>query len=104
VGHGPERPWLFPYVEEPVNRRYPPDQTSVLRPIIELTIIGSLDEVKVGGLVDSGAENTLLGPWIPRAIGLDPDPNTEISLGMGGSGRRVQFCDGNSSIGVSRCW
>jgi hypothetical protein len=93
VSYGPRRPWVFPYVEEPVYRGHPPDQRSVLRPLLELTIVGDIDEAKVAALVDSGAENTLLGPWLPRAVGLNPDPSTEIVLGVGGGKRRVQFCD-----------
>jgi hypothetical protein len=93
VSSGPNEPWIFPYVEEPVQRGYPPDSDSVLRPLVEVTIVGPLDESKVAALVDSGAEDTLLAPWTLRALGLEPDPATEIELGIGGRPRKVRFCD-----------
>lgn len=96
----PALPWLFPYVEEPVNRAYPPGTGIILRPVLEITVVGSDDEVKVAALVDSGSESVLGGPWIPRAIGVTPDPATEIKIGIGA--RREVFGSRMSASGWSR--
>ena len=93
MSSGPDRPWIFPYVEEPVQRGYPPGEDSVLRPLVEITVVGPLDTEKVAALVDTGSENILVGPWAPRVLGIKPDPRTEIELGIGGGARKVQFCD-----------
>lgn len=95
---GPADPWVFPYVEYPVERAYPPEANIVLRPVVEVTVHGSEDESKISALVDSGAENTLLAPWTKRVLGLLPDPTTEIEIGIGGRLRKVQFCDVDLSL------
>jgi hypothetical protein len=90
VSVGPDRAWIFPYVEYPVERRG--RDVTVLRPVVEVTLVGSEDTTKVAALVDSGCENTLVGPWLPRTIGVKPDPSTEFTLGIGGAPRKVRMC------------
>jgi hypothetical protein len=44
-------------------------------------------------LIDSGSERTLAAPGIARQIGVTPDPDRRISLGVGGATRAVRFAD-----------
>ncbi|HLG66360.1 MAG TPA: retropepsin-like aspartic protease [Acidimicrobiales bacterium] len=52
-----------------------------------------LGSQNVAALVDSGADHVLAAPWIAQDIGIDPDPNRETTLGIGGGPRRVRFAD-----------
>lgn len=58
-----------------------------------MTVIGPEDDLTAAALVDSGSENVLAAPGVARAVGVTPDPATEIELGIGGRGRRVRFAD-----------
>ncbi len=86
-------PWVFPYVEEPHSKPRHPGGSPVLRPALEVTLVGSLGQQKVLALVDSGGEHTLAAPFLSRTIGVDPDPNRELSLGIGGGSQLVRFTD-----------
>jgi hypothetical protein len=87
-------PWVFPYVEDPDTRPRSPEERSVLRPALELTLVGSSGERQtVLALVDSGSEHVLAAPFLARAIQAEPDPNRELTIGIGGRPRQVRFTD-----------
>jgi hypothetical protein len=86
-------PWLFPYVEEPVHRTYPPDTDVVLRPVIEVWITGPDGTEKPAALVDAGAENTIVSPGLCRIVGIEPDPTKTTTLGVGGRFRHCEFAE-----------
>jgi hypothetical protein len=86
--------WVFPYVEEPHSKPRHPDGSPVLRPALEVALVGPAGEYQsVLALVDSGCEHTLAAPFLMRAIQADPDPNRELYLGIGGGSRQIRFTD-----------
>jgi hypothetical protein len=87
-------PWVFPYVEDPDTSPRSPGERSVLRPALELTLVGSSNERQtVLALVDSGSEHILAAPFLARAIQAEPDPSRELIIGIGGRPRQVRFTD-----------
>jgi hypothetical protein len=87
-------PWVFPYVEDPDTRPHRSGERPVLRPALELTLVGSSGERQtVLALVDSGSEHTLAAPFLARAIQAKPDPSRELIVGIGGGPRQVRFTD-----------
>jgi Aspartyl protease len=91
--HPPPFPWLYPYVEEPVSRDYPPDKDVVLRPVVEVWVTGPEGTEKVAALVDTGAEDTIVSRGLCRVVGIEPSPNRETTLGIGGAYRTCYFAD-----------
>lgn len=95
---GPLGPWVYPYVEDPHSSGIYDDGDVVLRPVLEVELLGpglepDDDPPRVAALVDSGAERTFAAPWLARAIGVDLHNAPEIRVGLGGSARRVQFAE-----------
>lgn len=90
--------WVYPYVEDPHSSGvYGPDDV-VLRPVLEVELLGpglEADDppLRVAELVDSGAERTFAAPWLARVIGIDLHDAPEITVGLGGGSRRVQFAE-----------
>lgn len=83
--------WLFPYAEDPASARR---DRIPLRPVVAVRLVGAYEApIKVAALVDSGSEHVLATPMLARAIGVDPDPATETTIGIGGKGRLVRFAD-----------
>jgi hypothetical protein len=90
----PPFPWVFPYGEDPVTRTSKLADRTVLRPLLNVTMVGpDGEEVTVLALVDSGAEHTLSSIGFARSIGVDPDPNRVLVLGVGGEYRETRFGD-----------
>jgi hypothetical protein len=50
-------------------------------------------------LVDSGSEHTLAMRWVAQAIGVEPDEDRELVLGIGGQNLRVRFADVTLHLG-----
>jgi hypothetical protein len=88
-------PWVYPYSEDLVSGSRHVDNRIVLRPVVPITLVGQDEdhEARVWGIVDSGAERTLAAPGLARQIGVNPDPNRRIHLGIGGDTRAVRFAD-----------
>lgn len=60
---GPPGPWVYPYVEDPHSSGIYDDGDVVLRPVLEVELLGpgldpDDDPPRVAALVDSGAERT----------------------------------------------
>jgi hypothetical protein len=91
----PPFPWVYAYIEEPVKENFPREKLAVaLRPAIQVALAGPFGPTNmVYGLVDSGAEHTYAAPWMPQTVGVTPDPDTEIFVGIAGGERRVRFAD-----------
>lgn len=90
----PNLRWVYPYTQEPVGRAYPPGTEFILRPVIAVSVIGPKGEgadVRQAALVDSGSENCIAGPSIAMLAGVDPDPETQIRVGIGGKPRNLRF-------------
>jgi hypothetical protein len=87
----PRFPWIFPYVEEPVSRSYPPDKDTVLRPVLDVVLVGRTDTQRVAALVDSGTEDCIVGRGLARVLGIEPDGSRATVLGIGGKFRQVEF-------------
>jgi hypothetical protein len=91
-------PWVFPFVEDARAAGAYVEGTVVLRPVVEVQLLGPAlngpaEAPRLAGIVDSGSERTLAQQWLARAIGVTPDERTEITIGIGGRARRVQFAD-----------
>lgn len=50
-------------------------------------------------LVDSGSEYTLAMRWVAQVIGVEPDANRQLTLGMGGENLEVRFADASLHLG-----
>ncbi len=85
-------PWIFPYGEDVVSRTSKVVDRLILRPFLPVSIVG-LEEQRVLALVDSGAEHTLSGQGFARLIGVEPDPDRALTLGVGGAWRIAHFAD-----------
>lgn len=80
-------PWVYPYQEDSPRR-----ETTVLRPVVPITIVGSEPAPTVWALVDSGAEHVLAAPWLAEAAGIDVERSEhEIELGIGGEVVSTRF-------------
>lgn len=85
-------PWIYPYVEEARGPSAAFLDHPLLRPVVSVRLEGSRRSGQnVAALVDSGADHVLVAPWIAQDIGVVPDPNREMLLGIGGGARRVRF-------------
>jgi hypothetical protein len=87
----PEAAWLYPYWDDPSGEGSRRLGRRPLRPIIEVALLGPSGRQVVPALVDSGSEHTLAAPWLARAVGVVPDEERSISLGIGGDTQRVGF-------------
>lgn len=90
-------PWIYAYTEDPTvgaKERLHRMGRLPLRPILTVTMVGPVGRQKTVGLVDSGSEHTLAGPWLARATGCHPGPeDPELEIGIGGRNRLVRFTD-----------
>ena len=88
-------PWLYPFTESPHGERRHVNGQPVLRPVVPIVVSGAQphDAARVLALLDSGSERTLAAPGIARQIGVTPDPDRRIALGVGGAIRNVRFAD-----------
>ena len=94
-------PWLFEYSDDPVVGTDTRWGRAVLRPLVEVRVIGPVDDERAFALVDSGTEYTLIQRWIAQAIGIDGDHDQEIPLGIAGETLRVSPADVDFSFGPS---
>ncbi len=91
-------PWVYPFVEDAGAHGYYEEGGIVLRPVIEVQMLGPgltdpSQAPRLAGIVDSGSERSLAQQWVARAIGVTPDEASEITVGIGGQNRRVRFAD-----------
>lgn len=90
----PELPWVYPYEEEYRSQDHPFLEKPLLRPVVIVRFAGSrLSEQNVAALVDSGSDHILAAPWIAQEIGVEPDPDREMRIQVGGAVRPVRFAD-----------
>lgn len=81
-------PWTYPYQVERKKRL----GKEVLRPIVDVSLVGTIAGPPVLALVDSGCEHILAAPWVARAIGVNPKTSLErLPLGIGGDTVEVRF-------------
>lgn len=92
-------PWLFPYQDDPAIAGEPRFGRAVLRPLVECRLSAAEVNERTWALVDSGSEHTLAMKWVAQAIGVEPDPDREIVLGIGGQSIRVRFADVTLHLG-----
>ena len=90
----PAPAWVYPYLESPHGERRHVGGQPVIRPVLPITVAGDAGEVaRVFALLDTGSERTLAAPGLARQIGVSPDPDRRIALGIGGATRAVRFAD-----------
>ena len=84
-------PWLYPYVAERAPRR----GREVLRPVVAVSIPGSVPNMEPYlGLVDTGAESVLAASWLADLAGIDLSTNTDRAVvGIGGQIVEVVFAE-----------
>lgn len=84
-------PWLYPYVAERAPRR----GREVLRPVVAVSIPGSVPNMEPYlGLVDTGAESVLAASWLADLVGIDLSTNTDRAVvGIGGQIVEVVFAE-----------
>jgi hypothetical protein len=92
-------PWVFPYQDDPAVAGEPRLGRAVLRPLVECRLSAREMNERTWALVDSGSEYTLAMRWVAQVIGVEPDENREIILGIGGESIRVRFADVNLHLG-----
>lgn len=92
-------PWLFPYQDDPAIAGEPRFGRAVLRPLVECRLSATDVNERTWALIDSGSEHTLAMKWVAQAIGVEPDPDREIVLGIGGHSIRVRFADVTLHLG-----
>ena len=64
------------------------------RPMVSITLIGPLGSYLLRGLVDSGADETIIPEFVAPFLGVDLDSATILSArGIGGSLVSVRFVD-----------
>lgn len=89
--------WLYPYTEDPTpGAAERADRTGdiSLRPVVLVEMVGSSGSQVFPALVDSGSGYNVVGPWIGRATGALPTPQSpELEIGLGGGTRKVRFVD-----------
>ena len=85
----PPYPWLYQYQEDG-----PRLGTTVLRPVVPVTLVANDVAPPSLSLVDSGSEHVLAAPWLASAVGVDPGQgHRSLVLGMGGESVSVRFVD-----------
>lgn len=85
----PPFPWLYQYQEDG-----PRLGTTVLRPVVPITLVGNEIAPPSLSLVDSGCEHVLAAPWLANAVGVDPrQGHRSLVLGIGGENVSVRFLD-----------
>ncbi len=90
----PELPWVYPYEEENRSQEHAFLEKPLLRPVVIVRFAGvHVSEQNVAALVDSGSDHILAAPWIAQEIGVEPDPNREMRIRVGGAVRPVRFAD-----------
>lgn len=92
-------PWVFPYHDDPVVAGEPRFGQPVVRPLVEVRLAGYELSERVFALIDSGSEHTLASRWVAQAMGVEPDDNRSIVLGLGGQNIRVEFADARIRLG-----
>lgn len=82
-------PWLYRYEEDG-----PRLGDTVLRPVVDVSFVGTDVSPPVRALVDTGCGHVLAAPWVARAVGADPSASSRVlNLGIGGEGVKVRFVD-----------
>jgi hypothetical protein len=66
---------------------------------MKVTMVGR-EEQSVLALVDSGSEHTLSGMGLARLIDVEPDPDREITLGVGAAWRKARFAEITLRLGA----
>ena len=83
-------PWLYRYATERGRRR----GRDILRPVVTLSIPGSLDSMAPSwALVDTGAENVLAADWLADFAGVDLSVADRVMFGLGGQVVEVAFAE-----------
>lgn len=85
---------MFPYSEEERAQGSGFIRQPLMRPVVVVRLAGArMGDHNLAALVDSGSDHVLAAPWIAQDIGVTPDPEREIRLGIGGATRQVRFAD-----------
>jgi hypothetical protein len=86
--------WTYEYREESRGAEWAWHEKALFRPAVLVQLAGThtAPETFVA-LVDSGCDHILAPQWIARLVGVDPDPNREVSIRIAGAPRRVRFGD-----------
>lgn len=86
-----DRPYLYPFYEEPHPRR----GRVVLRPVVRLSIVDS--DLAVDALVDTGSEHVLVDSTLALVAGIDLRNPVDIEqIGIGGGIVEARFVEGDS--------
>jgi hypothetical protein len=91
---GPSLPWIYEYEEEtrPAGAHFL--EKPLLRPAVWVRLAHGKERTQLyRALVDSGCDYILTPEWVAREIGVRPDAGREITVRIGGAGRRVHFGD-----------
>lgn len=86
-------PWVFPYHDDPAVAGEPRLGRAVLRPLVQCRLSAREANERTWALIDSGSEYTLAMRWVAQVVGVEPDKDREIVLGIGGENVRVRFAD-----------
>ena len=82
-------PWLYPYQEDG-----PRLGSTVMRPVVPITLAAVETAPTSFALVDSGSEHILAAPWLAVAVGIDPlKSDKSMVLGIGGESVKTRFAD-----------
>ena len=86
-------PWQFAYSDDPAVAGEPRFGRAVLRPLVQCRLAAREVGERTWALVNSGCEYTLAMRWIAQAIGVKPDEDRSLLLGIGGESIRVVFAE-----------
>ena len=89
--------WSYDHVEERRGDEWSWHPKALLRPAVLLQVAnpggGQPADETFLALVDSGCDHALAPEWLARLIGVEPDPNREVSIRIAGDSRRVRFAE-----------
>ncbi len=91
----------FPYRAYDVQRSPArPSPTKLYRPVIPIRVVGASADAVLFGLVDTGADETVLPRFLVHQLGIDADPRHASPFrGVGGHVVQVSFGQGNARTG-----
>lgn len=87
-------PWVFNFEEELRVEGEDFLRKPFMRPVVLVRLVGErVGDHNLAALVDSGCDHIVCAPWVAQDIGVEPDPNREIRVRIGGARRPVRFAD-----------
>lgn len=90
----PPLPWVYDYEEEVRRAGGGFLDKPLFRPVVPVRLAGPTGtSQRYVALVDSGCDHVLAPLWLAETIGVDPDEDREIGVGIGGKTRVVRFAD-----------